>query len=220
MARKAGRPNEETQARELLILHARELFVALPYEKVSTRAIADKAGLNVAMIRYYFGNKQGLFESMIRETVKPIQKQMSTLVQKGSQESLMDLMRSYYRTMASTPQFPRLIAQVMNMPESELQRKILDKVFNETVKPAQDLIFERLVQEGILRKELDPKLCRVTFFSLMVFPFIAPRSMMQFHGVNINEAFLNQLLEHNIDVLSHGFLSPQLPSFFGEQNEN
>ncbi|WED27024.1 TetR/AcrR family transcriptional regulator [Vibrio sp. DW001] len=220
MSRKAGRPSESTQAREKLISHARELYMVMPYEKVSTRLVADSAGVNIAMIRYYFGNKQGLFETVIRETMEPINQQMKAMVKSSSQESLIGLMRAYYQTMVNTPEFPRLIAQIMNMSESDMQRRLIEKIFKEVTKPAQETMFNRLLEEGVLREGVDPKLCRVTFISMMVFPFIAPRAMLEFHGVELNSSFLEQLLEHNIKTLTHGFLSPEHQISLGENNEH
>lgn len=216
--RKVGRPSEKTNARELLIYHARELFMVMPYEKVSTRLIADKAGVNVAMIRYYFGSKDGLFEHMVSETIRPIREQLKVFAGQGGQESLLALMGSYYKTMIETPLFPKLIAQIMNMPESAPQRQTLEKVIREVVSTAQDFLFAKLLKEGVLKEDMDPKLCRLTFISMMIFPFIAPKAMLAFHGVELNETFLNQLLEHNIKVLSQGFLSSE-PTSFGENND-
>lgn len=118
--RRAGRPTDKIDAREKLIFHARELFTIMAYDKVSTRLVAQKAGVNVAMIRYYFGNKEGLFETMLRETLSPMQKQMQALVADSNERNFFDLMRTYYREMIKVPQFPRLIAQVMHMPPPRL----------------------------------------------------------------------------------------------------
>ncbi|MDN3699439.1 MULTISPECIES: TetR/AcrR family transcriptional regulator [Vibrio] len=204
--RKAGRPQQDVDVRALLIQHARDLFVVQPYDKVSTRLIAERAGVNIAMIRYYFGNKAGLFETMLRETLRPMQLQMNKLVQDSNQENFLDLMRTYYKEMVKVPKFPRLIAQVMNMPPSEMQRELLEKVFLDVTKPAQDVIFDKLVERGVLKPGMDPKLCRVSYISLMVFPFIAPPPLLAFHGIEINEEFLNRLLEHNIKLMTHGFI--------------
>ncbi|MEF1215026.1 TetR family transcriptional regulator, partial [Vibrio alginolyticus] len=89
--RRAGRPTDNIDAREKLIFHARELFTIMAYDKVSTRLVAQKAGVNVAMIRYYFGNKEGLFETMLRETLSPMQKQMQTLVSNSNEQNFLDL---------------------------------------------------------------------------------------------------------------------------------
>ncbi len=219
MSRKAGRPRNRTQAREKLIFHARELFMVMSYDKVSTRLVAEKAGVNVAMIRYYFGSKEGLFETVIRENMKPIVQHMTQLVNDGGQETLRGVMSLYYQTMLKTPQFPKLIIRMMSMPESNVMRTIAEKVFEDAMKPARDFLFERLSKEGVFRSELDPELCKMTFFNLMIFPFIAPHSILSSHDVELNEVFLNQLLEHNIKVLSQGMISPEQQVFPGENNE-
>ncbi|KPL93277.1 TetR/AcrR family transcriptional regulator [Vibrio splendidus] len=218
-ARKAGRPQNNLDVRQLLIEHARDLFVVQPYDKVSTRLIADRAGVNIAMIRYYFGSKAGLFEAMLRETLRPMQLQMQRLVEESSHENFLDLMRTYYKEMVKVPKFPRLIAQVMNMPPSEVQRELLEKVFLDVAKPAQDVIFEKLVAQGVLRKEMDPKLCRVSYISLMVFPFIAPPPLLAIHGIEINEEFLNRLIEHNIQLMTEGFINTPSPSAVQDQRQ-
>ncbi|MFI3275305.1 TetR/AcrR family transcriptional regulator [uncultured Vibrio sp.] len=211
-ARKAGRPQQNLDVRQLLIEHARDLFVVQPYDKVSTRLIAERAGVNIAMIRYYFGSKAGLFEAMLRETLRPMQLQMQRLVDESSHENFLDLMRTYYKEMVKVPKFPRLIAQVMNMPPSEVQRELLEKVFLDVAKPAQDVIFEKLVEQGVLRKDMDPRLCRVSYISLMVFPFIAPPPLLAIHGIELNEEFLNRLIEHNIQLMTEGFVNAPSPS--------
>lgn len=214
MGRKAGRPQKNLDVRQLLIEHARDLFVVQPYDKVSTRLVAERAGVNIAMIRYYFGNKAGLFEAMLRETLRPMQLQMQKLIDESSHENFLDLMRTYYKEMAKVPKFPRLVAQVMNMPPSEVQRELLEKVFVDIAKPAQDVIFEKLIEEGVLRKDMDPKLCRVSYISLMVFPFIAPPPLLALHGIELNEEFLNRLIEHNIKLMSEGFVATTSTSNF------
>ncbi|WP_434762405.1 TetR/AcrR family transcriptional regulator [Vibrio fortis] len=218
MGRKPGRPQKNREVRQLLIEHARDLFVVQPYDKVSTRLVAERAGVNIAMIRYYFGNKAGLFEAMLRETLRPMQVQMQKLIDESSHDNFLDLMRTYYREMVKVPRFPRLIAQVMNMPPSETQRELLEKVFLDVAKPAQDIIFEKLVEQGVLRKDRDPKLCRVSYISLMVFPFIAPPPLLALHGIELNEEFLNSLIEHNIKLMSEGFLNPENTAILQDKN--
>ncbi len=216
MSRKAGRPRKQTQAREKLIFHARELFMVMPYDKVSTRLIAEKSDLNIAMIRYYFGNKEGLFETMIRESVTPIQQHMAKFAHANGRESLTELMRFYYKTMLNIPLFPKLIVRMMSMSESSPQREIVEKVFKEIMQPARDFLFDHLSKEGVFREELDPELCKMTFFNLMIFPFIAPSSILNSHGIELNDTFLNQLLEHNIKVLTQGMISPEQSVLTGE----
>ncbi len=208
-SRKVGRPTSKTDARDRLMFHARELFMVMAYDKVSIRLIAQKAGVNSSLIRYYFGNKEGLFETMLRETLAPMFERMNALIESSDTESFLDLMRTYYREMNKLPQFPRLIAQVMYMPPSQTQRRLMEKVFKDVQTPMQGALTEKLTNSGILRPDMDPKLCRLSYISLVVFPFIAPPAMLYMHGIELNEEFLSKLLEHNIKLMSHGFLAAE-----------
>ncbi|EKO3491341.1 TetR/AcrR family transcriptional regulator [Vibrio fluvialis] len=204
--RKAGRPQQPTDVRELLLQHAKELFTVMDYDKVSTRLIAQKAQVDIGMIRYYFGSKGGLFETMLRETLAPMKEQIDHLLADSNHQNLTEVMRTYYREMIKVPHFPRLIMQVMQMPPSELQRQLIEKVILDVTKPVQDMMFQKLIQRGVVRPDADPQLCRVSYISLMVFPFIAPRALLAVHGIELNEEFLDRLIEHNIRLMEQGFL--------------
>ena len=204
--RKAGRPQQPTDVRELLLQHAKELFTVMDYDKVSTRLIAQKAQVDIGMIPYYFGSKGGLFETMLRETLAPMKEQIDHLLADSNHQNLTEVMRTYYREMIKVPHFPRLIMQVMQMPPSELQRQLIEKVILDVTKPVQDMMFQKLIQRGVVRPDADPQLCRVSYISLMVFPFIAPRALLAVHGIELNEEFLDRLIEHNIRLMEQGFL--------------
>jgi AcrR family transcriptional regulator len=215
--RRAGRPSEKLAARDKLISAARVLFTASSYDKVSTRMLAERAGVNVAMIRYYFGSKAGLFEAMVRETIEPIKHQVNQFAADANQKELKDIMRAYYTNMSAAPMFPQLIFQTMQMPVSAPQRQLLENVLMDVLRPIQDALFNSGAWEPVIRPDMDPKLCKVSFLSLMIFPFIAPQSLYDLHGVERSNTFLEALLEHNLNVLTHGFIRPELSD--GEQHD-
>jgi len=207
MTGKAGRPSGDSDARERLITEARKLFVALPYSKVSTRMIAARADVNVALIRYYFGNKAGLFETMLRETLEPIRAQLQRVISVGDVDSVGDLMRTYYRIMAPSPDLPKLIVRTMMMEPGDLQRRAMERIFSEIAFPAEDLMFNKMIRAGVLRDDVSPKKARMTFISMMVFPFLAPPALLGIQGIELNEEWLMELADHNVDVLLHGILA-------------
>jgi len=205
--RKAGRPNVELNAREKLIECSRDLFTVLSYEKVSTRLIAKKAGVNSSMIRYYFGNKEGLFETMIRETLEPLKEKMQELVVLSSQSSLISMLRTYYKEMIKVPLFPRLMVQTMLLPPSDVQYQIMKSVFTELSEPMREVVFDKLIETGVIKEGMNPVLCRLSYVSLMVFPFITPPAIYSIHDVEFTEDFLLELFEHNIQIMKNGFLA-------------
>lgn len=59
--------SEGHDARSRLILSALRLFAAKGYEGATTREICESAGANISAIRYYFGDKAGLYRAAFTE---------------------------------------------------------------------------------------------------------------------------------------------------------
>lgn len=58
------------QARERILLAALRMFVARGYASTPVRDIAHAAGVNIAAIAYYFGDKAGLYRAALYEPVQ------------------------------------------------------------------------------------------------------------------------------------------------------
>jgi AcrR family transcriptional regulator len=61
------RRSDGAEARERLLHAALRLFAERGFDKTSTRGIAQAAGVNIAAINYYFGDKAGLYRAVFRE---------------------------------------------------------------------------------------------------------------------------------------------------------
>lgn len=70
-ARKRGPRQDGVQAREAILDAAREQFAAQGFEGATMRAIARAAGVDPALVSYYFGSKSGLFVESLRLPVNP-----------------------------------------------------------------------------------------------------------------------------------------------------
>lgn len=57
-------------SKKKLLNSAMELFAAHGFEATTTRAICKNAGVNLSLIPYYFGNKDGLYLSIIESVTK------------------------------------------------------------------------------------------------------------------------------------------------------
>jgi TetR/AcrR family transcriptional regulator, regulator of cefoperazone and chloramphenicol sensitivity len=75
--------------RNKLLQAAIEAFAHKGYEGVGTRELAERAGVNLGAIRYYFGDKEGLYRAVIqhisegiRERVSPFIEQVRSRVEK------------------------------------------------------------------------------------------------------------------------------------------
>lgn len=66
-ARQTAARSDGQEARAQLLSAALALFAEQGFAKTSTRAIAQAAGVNLAAIRYYFGDKAGLYAACFSE---------------------------------------------------------------------------------------------------------------------------------------------------------
>jgi len=67
----ANHRGEETRAR--ILDAALELFAAAGFDGASTRTIAERAGVNLPAIQYYFGSKEGLYRAVVEQFSQQMQ---------------------------------------------------------------------------------------------------------------------------------------------------
>lgn len=203
MTAQPGRPKGDSDTRARLIHAARCLFVAQPYTKVSTRMLAAHAGSNAAMIRYYFVDKAGLFESMIKETFEPLLEQMRQIVSAPGELKIAELFLRYYQVMGPHPDLPKLMLRSMMDPQTT-ENRLVARVFAEFMQSAIQLIGQSLQQPQHLQHGVDAQLARLSLISLAVFPFIAPPLTLNSQGIELNTEFLTRLAHHNQRLVSQG----------------
>jgi AcrR family transcriptional regulator len=71
MKKSAGRRPGTSHSREEILGAARERFAAHGYEAATMRAIAADAGVDPALLSYFFGSKEGLFAAAMALPVTP-----------------------------------------------------------------------------------------------------------------------------------------------------
>ncbi|MBB5576983.1 TetR/AcrR family transcriptional regulator [Rhizobium paranaense] len=64
--RRPGRPSHDGDLKETILDHAEIVFAERGYSGAKTREIAANAGVNQGLIRYYFGDKESLFDEVFR----------------------------------------------------------------------------------------------------------------------------------------------------------
>lgn len=84
-ARRAGRWRTGQLNRQRIIDAARERFMRDGYERATVRAIAADAGVDVAMVYYFFGNKEGLFTASTLSGPEHPLHQLATLLDEGTE---------------------------------------------------------------------------------------------------------------------------------------
>ncbi len=78
-----GQSPEESQTRERILEAADELFGQRGFDATPTRLIAERSGVNKALIHYHFGSKQRLFDAVLDRYYERLGQTLGPLLQQG-----------------------------------------------------------------------------------------------------------------------------------------
>ena len=111
-AGRTGRWRTGEQSRQRILVAARERFMRDGYEQATVRRIATDAGVDVAMVYYFFGNKEGLFSaSVLTGPAHPLH-QLATLLDEGTEQIGPRLVRRLPRARTKTMRSEPLLAAI------------------------------------------------------------------------------------------------------------
>jgi len=74
------RPSDSESSREKLIASAERLFADCGFDGVSVRDIANAAGVNSALVGYYFRSKEGLLSEVYTRHCEPLKRERARLL--------------------------------------------------------------------------------------------------------------------------------------------
>lgn len=178
--------------RERLLAAARHCFLSDEYHAVSTRQIATRAQTNVSMIRYYFGNKEGLYEEMIRETYSPVLDLLETGT-RASTTGYAGIFHAYYQTMSDNPEFPKLILKVLALNQGPGHRFLLQLL--ERGRSYAKQTIDAMKGRGELDDDVDADMVRMLFVSLAMMPMLLKPIFEEQLERELDENFLERLAQ-------------------------
>jgi AcrR family transcriptional regulator len=192
-------PTEPVRSR--LLKAALECFLADEYHKVTTRRIAEKAGANISMIRYYFGSKEGLYEEMIRETLSPLLDVLDGQLLSTTQ-GFSEFFRLYYTTMTERPDFPKLILKVLALNQGPGRRFIQQLLERGRTQGARKVADWK--SQGQMAAAIDPDIVRLAFVSLAMTPMLLKDLFEEQIRHPMDSDFLEKLAQFNGRLFSAG----------------
>jgi len=190
--------------RDRLLQAALDCFLADDYHRVTTRMIADRAGANVSMIHYYFGNKEGLYEEMIRETLNPMLDVLDGPLL-ASVGGFSDFLALYYDTLSARPEFPRLILKVLALKHGPGRRFIQQLLERGRTRGAQRVA--DMKAHGQIAPGVDPDILRLSFVSLAMTPLLLKDIFEEQMDRPMDATFLARLAAFNGQLFSAGLSS-------------
>jgi AcrR family transcriptional regulator len=103
-------------SKQLILTHAKELFSQKGYAATSMDELAERCGLNKAMVFYYFKSKKGLYEFVMCEVLVEIQETISEENKKHStpREELEGFIRTYAKYANDHAYLPSLLLRELS----------------------------------------------------------------------------------------------------------
>lgn len=181
----------ESNTDELIFESAIKIFHSKGLAGARMQEIADEAGINKAMLHYYFRSKQLLFEAVFKKAFMQLAPQIHQVLNSENSlfEKIINFTDKYISFVMENRFLPTFIIQELNN-NPDFTNQFFSQA--EFPKPTRFLIqIEEGIQNGTIR-QVDPKQLLIDMFSLSIFPFVGAPLLKKI--TNLNESAYNNLL--------------------------
>ena len=175
--------NKDTEGQ---ILNAAEnVFQKKGMDGARMQEIADEAGINKAMLHYYYRSKQLLFEAVFTKAFSLLAPQLNKILNDDSsiEEKVKNFTNNYISFISKHPYLPNFIIQELNR-----NPKFFEKIQQNATFPTLEKFKNQVkleVEQGIL-KPIDGEQLFINIVSLNIFPFVAAPLIKGFMKIDNN----------------------------------
>ena len=161
--------NENTE--EQILEAAKIVFQAKGMNGARMQEIADEAGINKAMLHYYYRSKQLLFEAVFKQAFSLLAPQLNTILNDDSsiEDKVRNFTSNYTSFMMKHPYLPNFIIQELNRNEDFIL-KLKDTTGFPNLEKFKLKVDEE-INQGVL-VPIDADQLFVNIISLNIFPFL------------------------------------------------
>ncbi|RYY89899.1 MAG: TetR/AcrR family transcriptional regulator [Chitinophagaceae bacterium] len=153
--------------KQLQIIHTAEgLFAQKGYEGASVRDIAEAAGVNSAMISYYFGSKEGLIKALFEERTADIALKVETLLRDtelSPWQKVELLIDDYIGRIATKVQFHKIMMYEQMLEKNSFLTTLLNELRMRNSEKIRDLL-KQGQDSGDFRADIDVHFLMYTLF--------------------------------------------------------
>jgi AcrR family transcriptional regulator len=156
-----------SDAKTKLLSRAEELFAEHGYELTSTRHIASAAGMNLALISYYFGSKQALYREIFVSRLEEMSLSLKSIAWHplSATDKLTKFIMIYIDRYRSNSKFQRMLyREILFLNKSQI-KDVIDNYLGENTG-----VFQEIMAEGVASgdfKTLNTSFFYMTLISMM-----------------------------------------------------
>jgi len=184
---------KNTTAESKILAAARKVFISKGMAGARMQDIADEAGINKAMLHYYFKDKDKLFETIFLEEANKFFPKINIIFDSHMPlfEKIELFVNEYIDEIGKNPYLPWFILNEVNRDAEQF----LSKVWSMTAHPRPFLLLQQIekeVKKGTI-KRVDPVHLLLNLLSMTIFPFVAKPMIIK--NLQMSEQQFGQLIE-------------------------
>jgi AcrR family transcriptional regulator len=218
-----SKPKEEPQplpSEARILAAARSEFIERGLRGARMQAIADRGGVNKALLHYYFRSKEKLYHAVLQDIMHTLLGAVrAELPVENGEDDIRSLLRlivtAYIKTLQKNQDFPRfMLREIVDGGEH------LPVMVNEVIESFGDIplrMYRMLIAQmklGKIRK-IDPTHIALNILGMCIFTFIARPIVGAISkrvnlGVTFDDNFFNCRIEAILDMALNGILKEPL----------
>lgn len=210
---------EKTDKKDHILDVAEKVFAELGYDGASTRLISGEAGVNMAMLNYYFGSKEGVFLAIFERRISTFQTLLLGIGQDESINAWDKLDRyvdSYIDKVVNNNCFHIMLnREISKSKKTELTDKITEIIMRNVV------VFQDIINSGIksgdFSKDADLEMLVATIFGTKNYIINTPHISSKVIGYDVLDA-ANQ--DRKLKPRLKTYLKRLLKAYLQNENDN
>lgn len=192
----------DISSKEKILLAARRIFIRSGSAGARMQEIADEAGINKALLHYYYKNKEQLFELVFNDAFSEFIPKIHSIFSGAG--SVMEKIERYVEThlalLINKPDLPMFVLNEMHQNPERFFANFLSKMPGEP--PFAHFLkqMEKEMDEGKIRR-MNPRDLWINVMSMTVFPFVSEPMLKKFMMMNTEE-YRQLLLQRKAPIVS------------------
>ena len=186
---KSGSRGEPEKTRAAILKAALEEFAHEGVTGARTDEIARRAGVNKALLYYYFKDKEGLYAAALEQVFSGLFDKVMAVLERADvppREKLLLYVQAHFDYIASSPMYPRLVQREFMRSGARSLSPIASRVLEHHGRPIYTRL-EKLIAEGAESgdfRKVDPTQTVTSILGTIVFYFISLPAQQFMHSGN------------------------------------
>lgn len=183
---------KDKNTEDQILSAAKNVFQRKGMDGSRMQEIANEAGINKAMLHYYYRSKQLLFEAVFKNAFSLLAPQLNAILNDDSsiEEKIKNFTHNYITFIIKHPYLPNFIIQELNRNPEFIDKIKQNKAFPNLDKFKKQVNIE--IEKGII-KPIKAEQLFINIMSLNIFPFVAKPLIKAF--ADVDDKMYKQLIE-------------------------